>query len=211
MEKQIDLYGKSTDSASLSKQRREELSIWKSVLQKAIRRSNAEKAMYAAYKLVSLNSFSCWKRLSVIADEDVGQPDVITAVDVLYKKHMAMKKDAKTGEQLSWDAKRCAIVAAKILAEAPKDRRGDEFLELMEAIEKHGQDVELQKIKAELEEIPDFAKDEHTFIGRRLGRGERHWLEVASETTNRSAEYEAWRTQFFKPLMLKIVEKEEKQ
>ena len=36
---------------------------------------DAEKAMYAAYKLISLNSRSCWKRLSIIADEDVGQPE----------------------------------------------------------------------------------------------------------------------------------------
>lgn len=108
MEKQIDLYGKSTEPASLSRQRREELSVWKSVLQKAVRRSNIEKAMYAARKLVSLNCWSCWKRLNVIADEDVGQPDAIVAVDVLCRKFMALKKEAKEGE-LSWDMKKCAV------------------------------------------------------------------------------------------------------
>jgi replication-associated recombination protein RarA len=210
MEKQVDLYGKSTESASINKQKREELSVWKSVLQKAVRRGNAEKAMYAAYKLVSLNSWSCWKRLNVIADEDAGQPDTIVAVDVLYRKHMAMKKDVKTGEQLSWDAKRCAIVAAKILAEALKDRRGDEFLELMEAIEKHGKDEQLQKIKTELEVIPDEALDMHTLQGRRMGRGNLYWIEVSSETENKTPEYEAWREQFFKPLLARLA-KEEKE
>jgi hypothetical protein len=186
---------------------REELGIWKSVLQKAIRRGMTEKAMYAAYKLVSLNSWSCWKRLNVIADEDAGQPETIVAVDVLYRKHMAMKKDTGTGEPLSWDAKRCAIVAAKILAEARKDRRGDEFLELMEAIEKHGKDEQLQKIRAELEAIPDEALDMHTLQGRRMGRGDLYWYKVSSETVNKTPEYEAWREQFFKPLMLQIVKK----
>ena len=208
MEKQIDLYGKSTESSSVNRQQREELSVWKSVLQKAVRRGNAEKAMYAAYKLVSLNWWSCWKRLSVIADEDAGQPDTIVAVDVLYKKHMAMKKDAN-GEQLSWDAKRCAIVAAKILAEAPKDRRGDEFLELMDAIEKHGKDEQPQKIKAELEAIPDEALDMHTLQGRRMGRGDLYWYEVSSETANKTSEYEAWRN-WFNTLMIRLVKERKK-
>jgi hypothetical protein len=210
MEKQVDLYGIGTESASLNRQQREELSVWKSVLQKAVRRGNAEKAMYAAYKLVSLNSWSCWKRLGIIADEDAGQPDTIVAVDVLYRKHLVMKKDAKTGEQLSWDAKRCAIVAAKILAEAPKDRRGDEFLELMGAIEKHEKDEQLQKIKAELETIPDEALDMHTLQGRRMGRGNLYWIEVSSETKNKTPEYEGWREQFFKPLMARLAKEEKK-
>jgi hypothetical protein len=150
---------------------REELGIWKSVLQKAVRRGMTEKAMYAAWKLVSLNWWSCWKRLGVIANEDVGQPLEIVVVDVLYRKFMAMKGGVEKGE-VSWDAKQCAVCAAKILSEARKDRRADEFLELMEAIEKHGQDVELQKIKAELGAIPDEALDCHTARGRRMGRGD---------------------------------------
>jgi replication-associated recombination protein RarA len=204
MEKQVDLYGKDT-VPTLNRQRREELSVWKSVLQKAVRRGMTEKAMYAAYRLVCLNWWSCWRRLGVIADEDVGQPDVIVAVDTLFKKFLAMRKAAK-GE-LSWDAKRCVIVAAKILSEAPKDRRGDEFLELMEAVEKHGKDEQLQKIRAELEAIPDEALDMHTLQGRRMGRGNLYWIEVSSETENKTIEYKAWREQFFKPLMLQLIKK----
>jgi len=203
MEKQIDLYGNSTESASLNRQQREELSVWKSVLQKAVRRGNAEKAMYSAHKLASLNWWSCWKRLSVIADEDVGQPDAITAVDVLYRKFTALKKEAKEGE-LSWDMKRCAVCAAKILAEAPKDRRADEFLELLDAIEKHRKDEELGKKKQELEAIPDEALDMHTLQGRRIGRGDLYWYEVSSETVNKTSEYKAWHD-WFNPLMIRLV------
>ena len=202
MEKQIDLFGKGTEPSTPNKPKIEELSIWKSVLQKAVRRGNAEKAMYAAYKLVSLNSWSCWKRLSIIADEDVGQPDVITAVDVLYKKSMAIKREPKE-EEPTWDMKRCAVCAAKILADAPKDRRSDEFLELMDAIEKRKGNKELEQKKEELESIPDEALDVHTLRGRHMGRGNLFWYEVSSETANKTANYETWR-EWFKPLMVRL-------
>jgi replication-associated recombination protein RarA len=208
-EKQVDLDGKRVGSTeSLGGRDREELGIWKSVLQKAVRRGMTEKAMFAAYRLVSLNWWSCWKRLSVIADEDVGQPEAITTVDVLYRKFMALKKESKKGE-LSWDMKRCAICAAKILAEAPKDRRADEFLELLDAMEKHGKDEELRKEKQELEAIPDEALDMHTLQGRRMGRGDLYWYEVSSDTVNKTSEYEAWRN-WFNPLMVRLVKERKK-
>lgn len=192
-QKQVDLEGKRVGSTeSLGGRDREELGIWKSVLQKAARRGMTEKAMYAVYRLVSLNWWSCWKRLGVIANEDVGQPLEIVAVDVLYRKFMAMKGGVEKGER-SWDAKQCAVCAAKILSEARKDRRADEFLELMEATEKHGQDVGLQRMKAELEAIPDEALDCHTARGRRMGRGDLFWYEVSSETVNKTEAYAKWR------------------
>jgi hypothetical protein len=167
-----------------------------------------EKAMYAAWKLVSLNWWSCWKRLGVIANEDIGQPLEIVAVDVLYRKFMGMKGGVEKGE-LSWDAKQCVIVAAKILAESKKDRRGDEMLELLDMIEKHGDDVELQKIKAKLEAIPDEALDMHTLQGRRMGRGQAFWIETSSETLGKTSSYEEWR-KWWKPLMMRLAEEKVK-
>jgi replication-associated recombination protein RarA len=204
--KQVDLSGQALGTESLSRRQSEDLGIWKSVLQKAVRRGMTEKAMYAAYRLVSLNWWSCWRRLSVIADEDVGQPLEIVAVDVLYRKFVAMKGGVEKGE-VSWDAKQCVIVAAKILAEAQKDRRGDEFLELMEAIEKHGEDAEVQKIKAKLEAIPDEALDMHTLQGRRMGRGQAFWIETSSETLGKTSLYEEWR-KWWKPLMMRLAREE---
>lgn len=162
--------------------------------------------MYAAYKLASLNWWSCWKRLGVIADEDVGQPEAIAAVDVLYRKFMALKKDEK--EKLSWDMKRCVVCAAKILAESPKDRRADEFLELVDAMEKRTKNKELEKKNAELESVLDEALDMHTLQGRKMGRGNLFWYEVSSETMNRTPPYEKWRA-WFKPLMIEIVKTKE--
>ena len=73
----------------------EQMGILKSALQKSIRQGYVEKAMYFALKLAEMNLYSCWRRLSVIADEDVGQPEEIMAVDVLYKKFMGFKKWSK--------------------------------------------------------------------------------------------------------------------
>jgi hypothetical protein len=155
-----------------------------------------------------LNPWSCWKRLNVIADEDVGQADVITAVDVLYRKFMATKRDAKN-EEPTWDMKRCAVCAAKILADAPKDRRADEFLELIDAIEKHEEYEEFRKKIEELEAIPDEALDMHTQQGRRMGRGDLYWYEVSSETVNKTSGYEAWHD-WFKPFMIRLVKERKK-
>jgi hypothetical protein len=206
IEKQVDLFGKVGNAESSSWRQSEELGICKSVLQKAVRRGMTEKAMYAAWKLVSLNWFSCWKRLGVIANEDVGQPLEIVAVDVLYRKFMAMKGGVEKGG-ITGDAKQCAVCAAKILSEARKDRRADEFLELMEAIEKHGDDVGLQKIKAELEAIPDEALDCHTARGRRMGRGDLFWYEVSSETVNKAEAYAKWRI-WWQSLMSRLAKEE---
>ena len=205
MERQIDLFGKTTNSTHTNEKARGELSLLKSILQKSIRRGFSEKAMFTAYKLASLNWWSCWKRLSVIADEDVGQPEVITVVDVLYRKFMALKKYTKEGK-LSWDMKRCVVCAAKILAEAPKDRRADEFLELMEILEKQISNKEIDKIRDELETIPDEALDMHTLQGRKMGRGDLHWYETSSETTHKTPEYEQWH-KWFKPLMIEITKR----
>jgi hypothetical protein len=199
MEKQVDFDRKVVGEVEMDS---EDASLWKSVLQKAVRRGMAEKAMFAAYKLASLNGWNCWKRLSVITDEDVGQPEVITAVDILYRKFMALKKDSKE-RKLTWDMQRCVVCAAKILADSPKDRRADEFLELIGAFGKRPDDKELAKKKEELERIPDEALDMHTLKGRKMGRGNLFWYEVSSETVNKTPQYKAWR-EWFKPLMIRL-------
>jgi replication-associated recombination protein RarA len=208
MEKQIDLSGKAVEEEDLSIGN-ESVGLIKSALQKCIRQGRVEPAMYWALKLAEGNSWSCWKRLSTIADEDVGQPDAIVAVDVLYKKFMAMKKQRKEKE-LSWDMKRCVVLGAKILAEASKDRRADEFLEIMDAIEKNPESELLKPAKEMFGTIPDESYDGHTKEGRVMGRGFNtkkgllFWYEHSSETVNKTPQYEEWRS-WFKPLMIEIV------
>jgi len=205
MERQVDFDRKVVGQSEVDS---EDASLWKSVLQKAVRSGMAEKAMYAAYKLASLSWWSCWKRLSVIADEDVGQPEAITAVDVLYRKFMALKKDEKE-KKLSWDMQRCVVCAAKILADSAKDRRGDEFLEILQAFEKYPDNEDLKKFREDFEKIPDEALDMHTLQGRKMGRGNLFWYEVSSETVNRTEAYEKWH-RWFKPLMVRLTKEKVK-
>jgi replication-associated recombination protein RarA len=203
--KQVDLTGRMIEHEKMSDS--EEQGLLKSALQKSIRHGNVGKAMYFALKLAEKNWWSCWRRLSVIADEDCGQSLEIVAVDCLYRKFLGAKKQGKDGE-LGWDAKRCVVCAAKILAEAWKDRRSDEFLEVVDAIEKHGDTVpELEKVLEQFSAVPDEAYDMHTVQGRKMGRGNLYWYEVSSQTELRTVDYELWR-EWFEPLMVKITKLE---
>jgi len=206
MEKQVDFTGKAVGSEESSNSKeREEASILKSLLQKSIRRGEIERAMYASYKLSSKKTgWILWKRLNVIAVEDVLEPNIISAVSNLGWQARKYGYD-------SWDGKRCAVATALLMAEAKKDRRADEFLELMDKIEKLGdKDKELaEKLKA-LTKIEDYVLDMHTYAGKKMGRGNLFWYEVSSETVNKKAEYEVWR-KWFKPLMVRLTKKEEEE
>lgn len=101
--------------------------------------------------------------------------------------------------------KRCVVCAARILAEAGKGRRADEFLESMDVIEKHGDKLqELREIENEFSKPPVETFDMHTIQGRRMGRGLLYWYEVSSQTMHRSVDYETWRL-WWEPLMVKTV------
>ncbi|MEM3577081.1 MAG: hypothetical protein QXX51_01315 [Candidatus Bathyarchaeia archaeon] len=205
--KQVDLFGQEIEKLKSQKET-EEQSLLKSALQKSIRKGLSAKAMYYALKLAEQNWYMAWRRLRVIADEDVGQPWAINAVETLYRKFLEFK--GRGEKELSWDCKRCICLAALILAEAPKDRRADEFLELIDTARKYPENMELRNIMVNLEEIPNEAFDMHTVEGRRRGRGLRFWYEVSSECANKKPEYETWRRTFFKPLMLKVLTELEK-
>lgn len=123
------------------------------------------------------------------------------AVDCLFHKFMAMKKPRKE-RGLSRDMKRCVVCAARTMAEAKKDRRADEFLELVDAMEKNPES-KLKSLKDTFSNIPDEAFDMHTLEGRRMSRGLLYWYEQSSKTVNKTSAYEKWH-KWFKPLMIEI-------
>jgi hypothetical protein len=211
MEKQIDLLsGKAIGENPMKND--EEMSIWKSVLQKAIRRGDVEKAMWFALKLAEKNWWIAWKRLSAIADEDVGQPLEIVAVDTLFRKFLAMKRQRGKEKGLSWDMKRSVVCATKILAEAWKDRRADEFLEVVDVIEKTEDLSKFPELRFWVEgvsTVPDEALDVHTVVGRKMGRTDLFWYEVSSETVGKSPAYQEWRS-WWKALMIDIIKAKKK-
>jgi hypothetical protein len=138
--------------------------------------------------------------MNIIAVEDCLDALVIVAVSELSKQ--AMKYGYET-----WDGRRCAVAAAILMAESRKDRRSDEFLELMDVAEKGTDDEELKAKMEDLAKIDDYVLDCHTAQGKRMKRGDLYWLETSSETVGKTSGYEEWR-RWFKPLMVRLAKEE---
>jgi len=139
-----------------------------SALQKEIRRGNEYEAVYWANELENFNAKVLWKRLRVIASEDIGiaNPFASLIVDVLEKQYSADKKDSR----------RLFLVHAVLyLARAPKSRIVDNLLAVVYNGEK--------KL-----EIPDYALDMHTFRGKKMGRGLEHFFDEGSKLDKQAFE-----------------------
>jgi replication-associated recombination protein RarA len=177
-EKQLDLNGE-----TIVKPERSEVALEKSALQKYIRRAVVEKAIYWAWKMSTKETgWSLWRRLNIIAVEDSLDPTVILVVSELTRQASKYGYD-------TWEGKRCAVAATKILSESPKDRSADEFLELMDYCSKHQDDEDCKKKISELAELDTYVFDVHTPQGRKMGRGDKYWYEESSKVTNPSPRY----------------------
>jgi hypothetical protein len=137
-----------------------------SALQKAIRRSDPDAALYWACELAKSGLGNwLWKRLRIIAVEDCSPEALGLVADIkaLNDQWRDATKDGRSDGELLYVAR-----AAISLATAPKSRVIDWAAWL------HNSD------HAERREIPDEARDMHTRAGRRMGRGLEHFLEEAS-------------------------------
>ena len=145
-----------------------------SALQKEIRRGNEYEAVYWAVELESFNSKALWNRLKVIASEDVGvaephAPLIISALESMYLYSKERKKE---------EYRMFFVNAVSILASAPKCRIADNLLITLVG------DVKLGKRL----EMPDYAIDKHTFRGRKMGGGMKHFIEEGSKINNEGVE-----------------------
>ena len=127
-----------------------------SALQKAIRRSDVDAALYWTTELGQFNIGWLWKRLRIISSEDCAPTAGIVAdIEALYQRYREKIKSGDADLGLYW-----AMHATIILATAPKGRLVDvawgHFVERGEKLERR--------------EIPDEALDGHTVRGRRIGR-----------------------------------------
>jgi replication-associated recombination protein RarA len=140
-----------------------------SALQKEIRRGHERNALYWATEL-DLAGYGgyVWKRLRIIASEDVGLADTQAAVAVraLYENWLEQRKRKDDNPSF---ARVFLVHAVCVLARAPKSRMLDHVLMVMYEGERPHPDV------------PDYALDKHTARGRRMGRGKQHFLEVAAQ------------------------------
>jgi len=122
------------------------------VLQKEIRRSRVDNAVLAAYEMFTTSADVAqhlWRRLRVIAVEDVGMglPLGPVLIDVLYRNFNA----TPGGDWMM------ACHAVRLLASAPKDRTSSEHADWVAAKVALGE---------ALAEVPDYAHCVHTRAGR---------------------------------------------
>jgi replication-associated recombination protein RarA len=138
-----------------------------SALQKAIRRGNEREALFWASEL-DLAGYGgyVFKRLRIIASEDVGlaDTDAVVAVHVLWQNWLEAKKAKHEDAMPLYLAH-----AVCLLARAPKS-----------GIVVHAvMAIWLGDREAMNMQIPDIALDVHTARGRRMGRDRHHFLEEA--------------------------------
>lgn len=133
-----------------------------SVLQKSIRRGLEEDALFWATELyLSGCREHVWRRLRIIASEDVGLavPSMVTDIQALYN---AWKISTEGENRLFF------VHAVLLLARSPKSRIVDNAL------------MVYFEGPRPLREIPDYALDKHTRRGREMGRGNKHFFAVGA-------------------------------
>jgi len=151
-----------------------------SAFQKAIRRGFEDEALHWGVEL-DLGGFSeyAWKRMRIVASEDVGlaEPMLPAQIYALYENWLDQRRkhDKKHApERLFF------VHAILLLVRSKKSRIVDHAL-----ITYYG--------NHEKREIPDYARDKHTWSGRRMGRGVKHFFEegiILGNRTNLPDEYE---------------------
>jgi hypothetical protein len=152
-----------------------------SALQKEIRRGNEREALFWATEL-ELAGFAgyVWRRLQIIASEDVGvgEPMAVVQLRALFdtwtERVKKEKAAAKSGRPIPPESRLFLIHGVQVMARARKSRMAD-----------HAYMVMYERDRAELGmEIPDYALDKHTARGRKMGRGVQHFVDVSSRLEN---------------------------
>jgi replication-associated recombination protein RarA len=138
-----------------------------SALQKTIRRGEERQAIFWATEL-DLSGYGnyAWKRLRIICSEDLGLawregPAVIRALSDTWQDTRKAEKDRPPERS---NAMLFLVHAVSLLARAPKSRLIDNACTIFYIGEREAMHIE----------VPDYAVDHHTGLGRKLGRTEQH-------------------------------------
>lgn len=139
-----------------------------SAFQKEIRRSNEKKALFFAFELYASGySKYIWKRMFVIASEDIGLADDSVAVklNALYNNWKMINETGANGSSVPF------VHAVMILARAKKSRICDH--------------AKIYAMKTDDNfDIPDYAYDMHTRKGKQLKRGNQYFLDHGAKLEN---------------------------
>jgi replication-associated recombination protein RarA len=149
----------------------------RSVLQKSIRRGLVEEAALAAYELFANGAETeelLWRRLEIIATEDVGL-GLATAPAVIEALYFQATRMLDRGDRWIY----CAH-AVRLLATAPKDGMSMELAGWTRAVVERGERKPV---------VEDYMLDLHTRRGGEMGRDLAHWWNQGARLHNRVAGY----------------------
>jgi len=135
----------------------------RSVLQKSIRRGLVEEALLAAYEMYMTGpevEELLWRRLEIIATEDVGY-GLINAPIILEAINAQRQRIPHNFDRFIYTAH-----AVRLVATAKKDRTSMELAAWADAVNKRGERTV---------EIHDFQVDFHAPRGTEMGRDRDHW------------------------------------
>jgi replication-associated recombination protein RarA len=150
----------------------------RSILQKSIRRGLVEEAALAAYELFASGAETeevLWRRLEIIATEDVGfgLVNAPALVEALYAQATRM---LDRGDRWIY----CAH-AVRLLATAPKDNMSMELAGWTRAVVERGERKPV---------VEDYMLDLHTRRGVEKGRDLAHWWNEGARLRNRIPGYD---------------------
>jgi replication-associated recombination protein RarA len=144
----------------------------RSALQKSIRRGWIEEAALAAYELFLSGRDAedmLWRRLEIIAAEDVGF-GLVNAPALIEALHAQRIRMADAGDRWIY-----AAHAVRLLCTAKKDRTSMELAVWTQEVVARGE----RKL-----EIQDFMRDMHTRAGAEMERGHGHWWSEGAQLMN---------------------------
>ena len=149
----------------------------RSVLQKSIRRGLIEEAALAAYELFANGAETeevLWRRLEIIATEDVGlgMPTAPAVINALYQQAGRM---ADQGDRWIY----CAH-AVRLLATAPKDQMSNELAGWTKTVVERGERTVV---------VEDWMVDMHTKRGVAMGRDQAQWWNEGAQLRGRMPGY----------------------
>jgi replication-associated recombination protein RarA len=165
-----------------------------SALQKEIRRGHTENSALIAFEMATTSpelEAYLWKRLQVIAVEDIGFGDPTAPVLIHTLAEMVKELDRQDGERLLY-----SVHAVRYLCAARKDRSSDEMINwIMRAVEKEG----VRPV------VPDYSLDMHTGRGQQMGRKVTHFIEEGAKVEPEWAE----RDRTYRDRLLELLRKED--
>jgi replication-associated recombination protein RarA len=129
-----------------------------SALQKAVRRSDSEAAVYWSRELLDHHPHYLWHRLAIIASEDIGLANPTLPATLAALRQSFYEAIKRKGE----DGALFVTHAALLLARSPKSRLVDDCLLVVGDVYREPQ---------------DWALDRHTRRGRAMGRRWSHFWE----------------------------------